>query len=527
MARPIEYISSIDDSKDLWKVAVRCKHLWSVTSSQNREHLELILFDSKLDLIQAIVPSYLVSKFKTQVEVGCSYIMQNFKVSSNDFSFKSTDHKFKLIFCGSTSVKKVQLSDIPLNHLKLIGINAIIEGKYRKNLLYDIIGGVTEISQAQIIPDNNKSKIVFSLTDLSKHHVQCTLWGKLVVQLNEYYTTHKADGSIVLLLMNARIKEPQGNYPLNVSNAWNGTKLLINDLSIEEVKNLKEKLKDDLPTLSSSSMKMETTNTSVFSDLDKFVWKAEVLSLSDIAYLQTETTCVTVATLEKFECGQSGWYYDGCSECTKSVTLKDGKFMCYSKHISSEPVPRFKLEVLASDGKLKYKFVFWDVDCVKLIGKSALQMKLDLMETGDFDPLEFPYELDVMLKKELAIRAVFQPNKASLSVIEFKADEVLRTKIKERFKCEEHTSKIVVSTDDTRDNMHTASCTPTISTSEKQSHADPQTVSDPLSITADYDPSVANSALTPSKRSIPETVEELDSAQLSSTKIIRDIKLEK
>ncbi|CAI8610750.1 unnamed protein product [Vicia faba] len=241
MARPIEYISSIDDSKDLWKVAVRCKHMWSVTSSQNREHLELILFDSKLDLIQAIVPSYLVSKFKTQVEVGCSYIMQNFKVSSNDFSFKSTDHKFKLIFCGSTSIKKVQLSEIPLNHLKLIGINAIIEGKYRTNLLYDIIGGVTEISQAQIIPDNNKSKVVFSLTDLSKHHVQCTLWGKLAVQLNEYYTTHKADGSIVLLLMNARIKEPQGNYPLNVSNAWNGTKLLINDLSIEEVKNLKEK----------------------------------------------------------------------------------------------------------------------------------------------------------------------------------------------------------------------------------------------------------------------------------------------
>ncbi|CAI8619740.1 unnamed protein product [Vicia faba] len=475
MARPIEYISSIDDSKDLWKVAVRCKHLWSVTSSQNREHLELILFDSKLDLIQAIVPSYLVSKFKTQLELGCSYIMQNFKVSSNDFSFKSTDHKFKLIFCGSTSVKKVQLANIPLNHLKLIGINAIIEGKYRTNLLYDIIGGVTEISQAQIIPDNNKSKVVFSLTDLSKHHVQCTLWGKLAVQLNEYYTTHKADGSIVLLLMNARIKEPQGNYPLNVSNAWNGTKLLINDLSIEEVKNLKEKLKDDLPTLSSSSMQMETTNTSVFSDLDKFVWKAEVLSLSDIAYLQTETTCVTVATLEKFECGQSGWYYDGCSECTKSVTLKDGKFMCYSKHISSEPVPRFKLEVLASDGKLKYKFVFWDVDCVKLIGKSALQMKLDLMETGDFDPLEFPYELDVMLKKELAIRAVFQPNKASLSVIGFKADEVLRTKIKERFKCEEHTSKIVVSTDDTRDDMHTASCTPTITTSEKQSHDDPQT----------------------------------------------------
>jgi hypothetical protein len=42
-----------------------------------------------------------------------------------------------------------------------------------------------------------------------------------------------------------------------------------------------------------------------------------------------------------------------------------------------------------------------------------------------------------MLKNELDIRAVFQPNKASLSVIGFKADEDLRKKIKDSFKCEE------------------------------------------------------------------------------------------
>lgn len=41
---------------------------------------------------------------------------------------------------------------------------------------------------------------------------------------------------------------------------------------------------------------------------------------------------------------------------------------------------RYKLEVLGFDGKFKSRFVFWDSDCFKLIGKSALQMKNELVE---------------------------------------------------------------------------------------------------------------------------------------------------
>ncbi|XP_050902887.1 uncharacterized protein LOC127115363 [Lathyrus oleraceus] len=76
MARPIESVMDINDSKDLWKIVVRCRHLWTVRSSSNKEHLELILVDSKLDMIQAIVPSHLVSKYVGDLAVGASYIMQ-------------------------------------------------------------------------------------------------------------------------------------------------------------------------------------------------------------------------------------------------------------------------------------------------------------------------------------------------------------------------------------------------------------------------------------------------------------------
>ncbi|KAI5422479.1 hypothetical protein KIW84_045789, partial [Lathyrus oleraceus] len=297
-----------------------------------------------------------------------------------------------------------------------------------------------------------------------------------------------------------------GGFPLNVSNAWSGTKLIINDISNVEIKKLKDSLNAELPKLSSSSLQVETTQTSQYSDFDKFIWKAEVISLAEIAMLKQETTCVTIAKLEKFEVGNSGWYYDGCAECTKSVAVKDGKLKCYANHISSEPVPRYKLEVLGVDGKFKSRFVFWDSDCFKLIGKSALQMKNELVEAGEDNPLEFPFGLDAMLKKELAIRAVFQPKFNRLSVISFKDDEDSRKKVKDTFKSHEDVSKIPISLSSSQDDM--------------------KSLSEPLSVSADFDPNAANSVMTPCKRINPEASEDVESVQLSSTKTMKPVKKE-
>ncbi|XP_058783603.1 uncharacterized protein LOC131658312 [Vicia villosa] len=451
MSRPIEPLKEINNSKDLWKIAVRCKHLWSVTSSSNKEHMEMVLVDSKRDMIQAVVPAYLLSKFKSEIETGNSYIMQNFKVGKNDFAFKSTNHTYKLVFCGSIYVKKEEFPDIPHNYLNIIGLNSIVEGRFQSNVLVDLIGGITDISQTQVNGDNSKNRIVFSIVYASKTVIQCTLWGQLAVQLYDYYKNNKQASDIVIVLINARVKEAQ------------------------EVKNLKERLGVDLPLLSSSSVQVEATQNSFYFDYDKFVWKAEIMSLSEITNLQHETTCVTVATLDKFDAGQMGWYYDDCVECTRSVTAKDGKLKCFKEHISPEPVPRYKLNITTVDGSSKAKFVFWDTDCVKLIGKSALQMKMDLTQSGDYDPLEFPYELDSILKNELAIRAVYHPKNGRLSVIGFKTDEDVRTRI----------------------------------------------------CICRNDLTIENSGLIPCKRLINDAVEDNDSVQQSSTKMAKDIKEEK
>ncbi|XP_058775985.1 uncharacterized protein LOC131650284 [Vicia villosa] len=341
MARPIEAVKDINDLKDLWKIVVRCKHLWSVTGASNKEYLEMILVDSKLDMIQ---------------------------VSNNDFSFRSTKHSFKLVSRGSTLVKKTELDEIPVNYLSIHGLDSTIEVRFKSIVLVDIVRGVTEISQSQIIVDNNKIKVVFTLTNMSKEVVQW-LTSLKVSQFDVFNLTF-----YVCFI--------QGDYPLRNSNAWNDKKLVINDVSIKEINNLKERynmhfiyigLTFRMLFLANCQLLMHNFHVFMLNRLKNYL---PLLSSSSLQ----ETTCVIVATLEKFECGQSGLYYDGCVECTRSVSLKDGKLMYYAKRISAEPVLRFKLKVLASDSKFKSKFIFWGVNCARLAGKFALQMKKDLIE---------------------------------------------------------------------------------------------------------------------------------------------------
>lgn len=50
MARRIEDIRDINDSKDLWKIDIWIRDLWSLTNMSNKEHMEMILIDGKISI---------------------------------------------------------------------------------------------------------------------------------------------------------------------------------------------------------------------------------------------------------------------------------------------------------------------------------------------------------------------------------------------------------------------------------------------------------------------------------------------
>ncbi|MCI30409.1 replication protein A 70 kDa DNA-binding subunit C-like [Trifolium medium] len=65
--------------------------------------------------------------------------------------------------------------------------------------------------------------------------MDCTLWDSLSVQFIEFYNKLTDLGPVVLIIKHARVKEPQGNYPLQLTNVWDGTQLLF-DQTIPEIK---------------------------------------------------------------------------------------------------------------------------------------------------------------------------------------------------------------------------------------------------------------------------------------------------
>lgn len=50
MAHPIEDIRDINDSKNLWKIVVRIRDLWSVTNMSNKEHFEMDLINGNVSV---------------------------------------------------------------------------------------------------------------------------------------------------------------------------------------------------------------------------------------------------------------------------------------------------------------------------------------------------------------------------------------------------------------------------------------------------------------------------------------------
>ncbi|KAI5395616.1 hypothetical protein KIW84_061964 [Lathyrus oleraceus] len=64
MPHLVENVKDINDFKYLRKLFVRIRYLWCVTSISNKDHLKMVLMDAKCDMVQIIVPPYLVQKHK-------------------------------------------------------------------------------------------------------------------------------------------------------------------------------------------------------------------------------------------------------------------------------------------------------------------------------------------------------------------------------------------------------------------------------------------------------------------------------
>ncbi|CAI8588088.1 unnamed protein product [Vicia faba] len=126
-------------------------------------------------------------------------IINNDSVYDNDFQWKLYDHSNKFVFLGGTTLKIVDVQNIPPKKYYFKDFGDVLGSKYELNRLEEIIGIVHEINNFQCNTPGKKTFVSLNLKDL------------------------RNNGAIFIIITHSMIKESR------VSNGWSGSKLLINE----------------------------------------------------------------------------------------------------------------------------------------------------------------------------------------------------------------------------------------------------------------------------------------------------------
>ncbi|KAK2358301.1 hypothetical protein QL285_095496 [Trifolium repens] len=443
MSRAFDQISKVNDTKELWKLAVKVDDFWTKIKS-SKEYAEMIIRDIQGDSIHVVIGPEEFKKRTAEIDEfmklkTCS--ISNFKLQRNEDKFKLTPHAFKLQFLSRTTIKPNEMPNIPAYFFNLMKYEDIKAMNFREDVLVD-------------------------------------------------------------------------RFPLQISNAWTGTKLIINE-DIPDINNFKNSLPADNnyatqnKMMSFSSQRFATTASggSQMTPEDHFIQGHRILKLSDIIRLPKDEICVTVVKTLHVKSSDRGWYMLGCSSCIKETKGTEPPYHCADKHPTTDPILRYRVDVIVGQGDAKSKFVFWDNSCIDLLGSTASEVKQTMLADGVTDRLEYPLLLDEMMGRTFAFRVRWQKEWNQCSVLECKDSNVLVKRLQKELKikingnaCQTPDSTNVQQTPSSQSKDMEIQCSQSVQQNCGDTLDDSQTVSEEKSASADFDP-LKETNFTPCKRS--------------------------
>ncbi|KAK2412491.1 replication protein A 70 kDa DNA-binding subunit C [Trifolium repens] len=541
MFRAVDHIKDINDTKEIWKLAIKVDDIWTNVKS-SKEYAEMIVRDIQGDSIHVLIGPEEFKKRKADLEELMklkTYTISNFRLITNEDKFKLTDHVFKMQFHSGTTIKPNEMPTMPLYYFKFMKFEDIKAMTFREDLLVDVIGAVHEIGSAQTTATTGKLNISFRIKDLGGTILDCILWESVASKFMEYCKNRIEEGPLIIIIRRARLQKPTDRFPLQISNAWTGTKLVINE-DIPAINDFKKRLPADNSyaiqnkMMSYSSQRFASSASgSQLSPEDHFIQGNRIIKLADMIKLPKDEICVTVVKTKFVRTSDRGWYMLGCKECIKETKpLADGSYECAAaeRHKTTAPVLRYRLDVQVGDGADNAKFVFWDSSCIDLLGVTAGELQKTMFEDGVIDRLEYPTDFDEMMGRTFAFRVKWQKEWKQGSVLECKDSKVLVDRIQKELNgggvginpigTTSESAKLL-EVESTPSNPVEVECTQSKEPIIQNIVDDLLNVSQDLSATADFDPQI-QSSLTPSKRSpAKEKDDDILSGQLSSTRLIK------
>ncbi|XP_050913009.1 uncharacterized protein LOC127127776 isoform X2 [Lathyrus oleraceus] len=101
----------------------------------------------------------------------------------------------------------------------------------------------------------------------------------------------------------------------------------------------------------------------------------------------------------------------------------------------AQKLSRYRVEVEVCCDNHKFKFIFWDKDCTKLIGKIVKELCSIMIKEKEFDPHEYIVLLDLMMGKETSFKVKAQPRFKQGFVLNYKTDPKIIEHLKDCFAC--------------------------------------------------------------------------------------------
>lgn len=166
---------------------------------------------------------------------------------------------------------------------------------------------------------------------------------------------------------------------------------------------------------------------------DDLLSKNTILPLSQIIQLDQITYCVTVAKVEKVNSTGNGWYYFACHKCPKIAKGDKPPYTCDDGHNTETEIVRYKLEMDVSYAFDSAKFVVWDREVTQMLGISAAQLRLNMIQAGITNRFEYPMLMDQLAEKTFVFKVKWQPRWKSCSVVCYKEGPEFVNQVVARF----------------------------------------------------------------------------------------------
>ncbi|AES61356.1 DUF223 domain protein [Medicago truncatula] len=214
-------ISAVSGGRKNLKMCVRVAHIWLIREKKvpaSIIFMNMLLVDEKGGRIHATARKDLVAKFRSMVQEGGTYQLENAIVGFNESPYKVTSHKHKLSMMHNSTFTKVHLPAIPMNVFEFKPFNEILSSTADEVSTGDI---------RETEKDGRKSRVIdLTLKDLENNRLHCSLWGEHADKIVTFFGNHDNDTPTILILQFCKTRMYLG--AMGVANAFNGTKLILN-----------------------------------------------------------------------------------------------------------------------------------------------------------------------------------------------------------------------------------------------------------------------------------------------------------